>query len=100
MKSFLVYKFTCAIVVLATVANFVVILKLELRKIYIRTGTLIFLHMHTPPQYALTHMILFFQIIDNTKSKFDSKIKEDLHINWIKANLNAQQNNLALTFSL
>ena len=33
-------------------------------------------------------------------SKFDFKIKEALHINWRKPNLNAQQNHLALTLSL
>ena len=33
-------------------------------------------------------------------SKFDLKIKEALHINWAKPNLNAQQNYLALTLSL
>ena len=31
---------------------------------------------------------------------FDLKIKEALHINWRKPNLNAQQNHLALTLSL
>ena len=34
------------------------------------------------------------------KDKFDVKIKEALHINWRKSNLNAQQNHLALTLSL
>ena len=33
-------------------------------------------------------------------SKFDLKIKEALHGNWKKPNLNAQQNHLALTLSL
>ena len=33
-------------------------------------------------------------------SIFDLKIKEDLHINWRKPNLNAQQNNLALNLLL
>ena len=30
----------------------------------------------------------------------DSKIKEALHINWIKPNLDTQQKHLALTLSL
>ena len=34
------------------------------------------------------------------RTKFNLKIKEALHINWRKPNLNAQQNNLALTLSL
>ena len=39
-------------------------------------------------------------LIDKANSKFDLKIKETLHINWRKPNLNAQQNHLALTLSL
>ena len=41
-----------------------------------------------------------FKIIDEANSKFDVKIKEVLHINWRKPNLNTQQNHLALTLSL
>ena len=37
---------------------------------------------------------LCFKIIDKANSKFDLKIKEALHINWINPNLNAQQNHL------
>ena len=43
---------------------------------------------------------LCFRIIDKPNSKFDLNIKEALHINWRKPNLNAQQNHLALTLSL
>ena len=42
-----------------------------------------------------------FKIIDKANCKFDLKIKEGLHINWRKPNLNVQQqNHLALAFSL
>ena len=41
-----------------------------------------------------------FEIIDKANSKFDLKIKEALHINWQKPNLNAQQNHLALARSI
>ena len=43
---------------------------------------------------------LCFKIIDKAHTKFDLKIKEALHINRRKPNLNAQQNHLALTLSL
>ena len=43
---------------------------------------------------------LSFKITDKVNYKFDLKIKEALHINWKKPNLNAQQNHLALTLSL
>ena len=32
----------------------------------------------------------YFKIIDEANSKFDLKIKEALHIDWRKPNLNAQ----------
>ena len=35
-----------------------------------------------------------------TNSKFNLKIKQALHINWRKPNLNPYQNHLALTLSL
>ena len=43
---------------------------------------------------------LSFKIIDKDNSKFDLRIKEALHINWIKPNLIAQQGHLARTFLL
>ena len=58
-----------------------------------------FLNIFTQPQHALT-CSLSFKIIDKVNSKFDLKIKEALHINWRKPNLNAQQNHFALTLSL
>ena len=47
-----------------------------------------------------SYIALCFKIIDKANAKFDLKIKEALHIDWRKPNLNAQQNHLALTFSL
>ena len=82
-------------VVLAILAKLVVILKLELRSISKKITNLIFLNIYIPPQHALTH-----KIIDKANSKFDLIIKEALHVNSRKPNLNAQQNHLALTLSL
>ena len=84
-------------VVPATLVKLVVILKLGLRNISKRITSLIFLNICTPPQHALNRITLSFKIIDKAKS--DLKIKEALHINWRKPNLNAQQNHLALTLS-
>ena len=49
---------------------------------------------------SLSYNSLCFKIIDKANSKFDLKVKEALHINWRKPNLNAQQNHSALTLSL
>ena len=55
LKSFLVYKFTCA----CCSSSFIFILKLGLRNKSKRITSLIFLNIYTPLQHALTHIILF-----------------------------------------
>ena len=60
----------------------------------------IFKHLHSAATGFESYNSLCFKIIDKASSKFDSKIKEALHINWRKPNLNAKQNHLALTPSL
>ena len=57
-------------------------------------------HLHSTATCFDSYNSLYFKIIDKTNSKFDLKIKEALHINWRKSNLNAQQNHLAFTLSL
>ena len=60
-----------------------------------------FRHLHsTAICFDSFNSFFFFKIIDKANSKFDLKVKEALHINWRKPNLNAQQNHLALTLSL
>ena len=60
----------------------------------------IFKHLHSITTCFHSYNSLCFKIIDKINSKFDLKIKEALHINWRKPNLNTQQNHLALTLSL
>ena len=60
----------------------------------------IFKHLHFTPTCFDSYNYLCFKIIDKGNSKLDLKIKEALHINWRKPNLNAQQNHLALNLSL
>ena len=57
----------------------------------------IFKHLET---YFDSYNSLCFKIIDKANSKFDLKIKEALHNNWRKTNLNAQENHLALILPL
>ena len=87
-------------IVLATLAKLVVILKLGLSSISKRITRSI-LNIYTLPKTCIdSYNSLCFKIIDKANSKFDLKIKEALHINWRKPNLNAQQNYLALALSL
>ena len=60
----------------------------------------IFKHLHSTTTCFYSYNSVCFKIIDIANSKFDLKIKEALHINWQKPNLNAQQNHLALALSL
>ena len=60
----------------------------------------IFKHLHSTTTWFDLYNSLCFKIIDKANSKFDLKIKEALHINRRKPNLNAQQNHLALILSL
>ena len=60
----------------------------------------IFKHLYSTATCFDSYNSLCFKIIDKANSKFLLKIKEALHINWRKPNLNAQQNHLALTLSL
>ena len=77
-------------IIVAILAKLVVILKLGLRSISKRTASL----------FVLKYNSLCFKIIDKASSKFDLRIKEALHINWRKPNLNAQKDHLVLTLSL
>ena len=50
------------------------------------------MHLYSTATCFDSHNSLSFKIIDKANSKSDLKTKEALHINWIKPNLNAQQN--------
>ena len=101
MKCFLVYKFTCAnyssSYIGETCDHFKTRIEEHIKK---DNKSHIFKHLHSTATYFDSYNSLCFKIIDKANSKFDLKIKEALHINWIKPNLNAQQNHLALTLSL
>ena len=92
LKFFLVYKFICA-----NCSSIAVILKLRLRNISKKiTKSHIFKHLQSTTTSFDSYNSLSFKIID----KANLKIKEALHIDWRKPNLNAQQNHSSLTPSL
>ena len=57
----------------------------------------IFKQLHSTATCFDSYNYLSFKIIDKANSKFHLNIKEVLHINWIKPNLDAQQIHLGLT---
>ena len=101
LKSFLVYKFTCASCsssyIGETCRHFKTGIEEHIKK---NNKSHIFKHLQSTATYFDSYNSLCFKTIDKTNSKFDLKVKEALHINWSKPNLNAQQNHLALTLSL
>ena len=89
------------VVVLAIMVKPVVILKLKIEEhIQKDNKSHIFKHLHSTVTCFDSYSSLCFKIICKANSKFDLKLKEALHIDWRKPNLNEQQNYLALTLSL
>ena len=101
LKSLLVYKFTCASCsssyIGETCRHFKTRIEEHIKK---DNKCRIFKHLHSSTTCLDSYNSFRFKIIDKANSKFDLKIKEALHINWRNANLNAQQNHLALTLLL
>ena len=101
LKSFLVYKFTCASCSSSHMGEtchlFTTRIEEHIKK---HNKSRIFKHLCSSEKCFDSYNLLCFKIIDKANSKFDLKIKDALHINWRKPNLNAQQNHLALTLSL
>ena len=101
LKSFLVYKFTCASCsssyIGKTCPHFKTRIEEHIKK---DNKSHIFKHLHSTATCFDSYNSLCFKIIDKANSKLNLKIKEALYINWRKPNLNTQQNYLALTLSL
>ena len=101
LKSVLVYKFACASCSSSYICkpchHFKTRIEEHIRK---DNKSHIFKHLHSTTTCFDLYNSLSFKIFNKSISKFHLKIKKALHINWTKANLNAQQNHLALTLSL
>ena len=82
LKSFLVHKFTCAncssSYIGETCRHFKIRVEEHIKK---DNKSHIFKHLHSTATCFDSYNSLCFQIIDKANSKFDLKIKEDLHIN-------------------
>ena len=101
LKSFLIYKFTCASCssrdIGETCGHFKTRIEEHIKK---DNKSHIFKHLHSTAACFDSYNYFCFRIVDKTSSKFSLTIKEALHINWRKVNLNPQQNHLAITLSL
>ena len=101
LKSFLVHRFTCASCCSSyigeTCCHFKTRIEEHIKK---DNKSHIFKHLHSTAACFDSYNYFCFRIVDKTSSKFSLTIKEALHINWRKVNLNPQQNHLAITLSL
>ena len=100
LKSFLVYKFTwasCSNYIGETCRHFKTSIEEHIKK-YNKSH--IFKHLHSTATCFHSYNSLCFEIIEKANSKFDLNVKEALHINCRKPELNAQQSHLAHTVSL
>ena len=101
LKSFLVYKFTCASCsssyIDETCRHFKTRIEDHIKK---DNKSHIFKHLHSTATCFDLYNSLSFKIIDKANSESDGKTKEALHNNWREPNLNAQQNHSALILSL
>ena len=101
MNSFLVYKCICVSCssnyIGETCCHFKTKIEEHIKK---DNKCHIFKHLHSTATCFDAYNSLCFKIIEKGNSKFDLKIKEALHINWRKPDINAQQNHLAPTLSL
>ena len=101
MRSFLVHKFTCASFSSSYIGKTCRHFKTRIEEHIKKDNKCHILKVLDSTATCLdSDNSLCFKIIDNSNSKFDLKIEEALHITWRKPNLNAQQNDLALTLSL
>ena len=101
LKSFVVYKFTSASYSSSYIGKSCRHFKTRIEEnIKKDNKSHIFKHLLSTTAFFDSYDSLSFKIINKANSKFDLKIKEALHIIWIKPNLNAQQSHLALTLSL
>ena len=85
LKSFLVYKFTCASCsssyIGETCRHFKTRIEEHIKK---NNKSHIFKHLHSTTTCFDSYNYFCFKILDKANSKFDLKIKEALHINWRK----------------
>ena len=87
LKSFLVYKFTCASRSSSYVSETCCHFKTKIEEhIKNENKSNIFKQLHSTATCFDSYNSLCFKIIVKANSKFDFKIKEALHINWRKSN--------------
>ena len=100
LKSFLVYKFTCASCSSGYTGETCRYFKATIEEHIKDNKSHVYKHWHSTATCFDSYKSLCFGINYKANSNFSLKIKKGVHINWRKTNLNAQQNHFALILPL
>ena len=100
LKSFLVYKFTCASCSSGYTGETCRYFKATIEEHIKDNKSHVYKHLHSTATCFDSYKSLCFEINYKGNSNFSLKIKKGVHINWRKTNLNAQQNHFALILPL
>ena len=101
LKSYVVYKFTCAGCQSCYVGETKRHLPTRMKE-HLETDSKshIFQHLKDNPSCRDVCDTSCFKIVDHASSSFRLKLKEALHIQWLKPVLNKQQKHVSITISV
>ena len=101
LKSYVVYKFTCAGCQSCYIGETTCHLTTRMKE-HLETDkkSHIFQHLKDNPACKELCDTNCFEIIDHASSSFRLKVKEALHINWMKPVLNKQKKHVSITISV
>ena len=101
LKSFVMYKFTCAVCQSCYIGETKCLLPTRIKE-HQQTDTKshILQHLNENPNCRDLCDNSWFIIIDHASSSFRLKLKEALHITWLKPVLNKQKNHVSITISV
>ena len=98
LRSRVIYKFTCACCdVGETGRHFSTRVREHLSS---DKSSHIFKHLQSSERCRQSCSVDCFEILDSAPTKFQLKLKEAMHINWEKSNLNQQVHHVNLTLTL
>ena len=90
-KSHVVYKYNCAGCNSGYVGRTYQHLTTRIEYHLSNDKSSIFKHMHKSLQCKPDNFSNCFKVLDNGKSQYELAVKEGLHINWVKPDLNKQK---------
>ena len=106
LKSFLVYKFICArckpCYISKTCCHFITRIDEHIKK---DKKSHVFQYLHNKEEFFWSFECFWiflncFSILDSATTKYQTKLKEGMYIDWEKPNLKKQKNHLSATLSI